>query len=298
MMKNGLSIALWATNLALPVKDMNDWAALVEAQAAQAAEKGASVLLMPEYMAEQWLHFAPKNLAPTQQLYWLADLTDKALEKLKAVSKKHGILIAAGSVPVHAPGNTPPLHNRAHAVFPDGRVLMQDKLCLTPKEKNPDGWHLSPGSTLQIFEWEGYRIAMLICLDIELPALSARLAGEDIDLILVPSMTKKLAGYHRVFDCAKARAVELQTAVAVVGCIASAPPREANISGASIFLPCEEQFGHTGIAAKIDPVYKTDGPGPLLIHVVPLGEIRKMRQGSAEVWPGSWTAGHVKVTSC
>lgn len=101
-------------------------------------------------------------------------------------------------------------------------MLTQDKLCLTPFEKDPEDWNLSPGSELRIFKLNGYRIVVLICLDIEMPALSAKLASFDIDLILVPSMTLKPAGYHRVFGCAKARAVELLAAVAAVGVIAGA----------------------------------------------------------------------------
>ncbi|MEX2409056.1 MAG: nitrilase, partial [Rhodovibrionaceae bacterium] len=116
----------------------------------------------------------------------------------------------------------------------------------------------------------------------------------------VPSMTSKLAGYSRVFGCAKSRAVELQTAVLTVGTIGAASmnkPRETNISGASVFVPCEEALGHRGIAGEeIPPRDAVEGPGPMLIAKdLPVGLIRELRAGAAEVWPGAWTADHVRI---
>ncbi len=293
-MKDGLTVALWATFLSSPVTSLEDWAEMVDRKILEAKKSEADVLLMPEYAAEHWLHFAPPGLEPTEQISWMAQRTPAACALMRELAKKHQILLIAGSFPAASPGLTPPVVNRAHIFFPDGKVISQDKLCLTPKEKNPAGWQLSPGKAFQTFEWQGYKCCVLVCLDIELPALSARIAAEGIDLIFVPSMTKKLAGYHRVFDCAKARAIELQAAVAVVGVIGSAPGREPNISGASIFLPCEEQFGHTGVLAHIPPGYRTEGDGALLTAHVPLKAIRDLRQSGAEVWPGAWTLNQVK----
>ncbi len=215
---------------------------------------------------------------------------------MAGVAARHDLLLVAGTFPVKRADLAPPFQNRAHIFFPDGKMATQNKLCLTPVEKDPQNWNLSCGDTLNIFEWRGYRMAVVVCLDIELPALSARLAGQDIDMILVPSMTSKLAGYHRVFSCARARAVELLVAVAVVGCIAGAPECEQKISGASFFLPAEERFGHTGVLAGMEPSYTAEGAGPLLARDVPLDDIRAMRRGgTGEVWPGMWKAEGIAI---
>lgn len=296
MTKKSTKIALWSVHLAHRVKSMADWLKMVDAQAAAAAKKGAGILVMPEYSAEQWFCFAPKEaLAVTRQLGWLADQVEKALTGLKKIARKNRLILIPGSFPAHAPGLVPPLNNRAHIIFPDGRVLTQNKLCLTPLEKNKAGWNLSPGDHVSVFEWQGFRCAVVICLDIEMPALAAHLAAHDLDLIIVPSMTKRLAGYHRVADCAKARAIELQAAIADVGCIASVSVRETNIGGAAVFLPCEEELGHKGLLAAIKPSYKAKGRGPMLVADVPLATIRDIRKNRAEVWPGAWSAAHVKV---
>jgi predicted amidohydrolase len=292
-----MKVALWAMNLAYSLSSLEDWIRLVDGQAAAAKAQGAEVLLMPEYSAAHWLHFIPESVKGPESLVQVAGYAAKASDLVSKIATQHKLLIVSGSFPVARPDLNPPFSNRAHIHFPDGKVIVQDKLCLTPVEKDQSDWNLSPGNALSVFEWQGYRIAVVICLDIELPALSARMAELDIDLILVPSMTWKLAGYHRVFSCAKARAVELLTAVAAVGAIAGAPNREQYIGGASFFLPCEEKFGHTGTLASIEPSYTADGAGPLLVKDLPLEDIRKLRQGGAEVWPGAWNADHVVIKS-
>ena len=291
-----MKVAAWAMNLASPVASLEEWVSLVERQLVAAKAEGAAVFLMPEYSAAHWLHLIPRGLPGPEQLARLSAYAPEAVRLMSALAAKYNLLLVSGTFPVCRPELDPPLTNRAHIHFPDGRVLTQDKLCLTPFEKDPQDWNLSPGDKLVVFEWQGYRMAVIICLDIELPALSARIAALDIDLLLVPSMTVKLAGYHRVFTCARARAVELMAAVAAVGTIAGAPKCEQEIGGASFFLPAEEQFGSTGVLAEIAPSYTAEGAGPLLIRDLPLAEIRALRRGGkAEVWPGAWKADGVSV---
>lgn len=302
---DNLTLALWATNLAQPLNGLEAWAARVEERMAEARAEGADLLVMPEYMAEQWLSFAPAGLDATDEIAWMADRAPAALELLRPLVAKHGLALLAGTMPVRTapsacePAGTPPFRNRAYLLLPDGRVAAQDKLCLTPGEKDPAGWHLAAGDRIEVVTWRGLRLAILICLDVELPALASLLAPHELDLILVPSMTEKLSGHARVFGCAKARAVELLTTVGAVGCIgkaAASKPRLSNTSGAAVFLPCEEALGHRGIAAEVPPADSIDGPGPLLIaRELPIGRIRALRSSGAEVWPGAWSAGHVTI---
>lgn len=300
-MADRLSVALWSTNLSVPLEGIEGWAAAVEGQMAQARAQGAELLVMPEYAAEQWLSFAPARLAPTEEIPWLAAHARAALEALAPLPARHDMALLAGTMPVGTGGNgAGRFVNRAHLLLPDGRVIAQDKLCLTPPEKNPAGWLLTEGDRIHLVEWRGLRMATLVCLDIELPALATRLAGCDLDLILVPSMTETLAGYHRVFGCAKARAVELLAAVCVVGCVGSAATskaRESNTSGAAVYLPCEASLGHTGVAASTPPTDRAQGPGTLaLAPDLPVDTIRSLRLGGAEVWPGAWGGDHVVIS--
>lgn len=297
-------IALWATNIAHPLKGIEDWAAMVEAQMAEVAAAGARLLMMPEYAAEQWLSFAPPALTPQDEIPWMAAQSETAFDAIRDLPAKHKVALLAGTMPVplessrQEAGNAAPWLNRAWLLLPDGRAIAQDKLCLTPAEKDPESWNLSTGHRLQLVTWEGIRIAVVICLDVELPALAAKLAPARPDLILVPSQTGSLAGYHRVFSCARARAVELQSAVAVCGTVGAAAygrERAGTTSGCSLFLPCEERLGSHGRAAEIAPVGRHDSYGPLLLADIPLAALDALRGGEAEVWPGAWDAAHVDV---
>jgi len=297
-----LTVALWAINLATEVDGVEAWASAVDRRMGEARARGARLMVMPEYAAEQWMAFAPAGLAPDEEIPWLAGCAAGALRAIRDLPAKHDMALLAGSMPWPdaGSGDGPRCRNRAPLLLPDGSVHAQDKLCLVPGERDPDGWHLSPGSEVGIVEWEGLRIATLICLDAEQPALAARLAGADLDLLLIPSMTEQRSGYSRIFACARARAVELFAAVAVVGCVGRAVdaggPRGTNVSGAAVFVPCEAALGHTGVVAELAPHDAVDGPGALLIaENVPLRTIREIRRAGPEVWPGAWDASHVRI---
>jgi predicted amidohydrolase len=302
-----LTIALWATNLAVPLNGIAGWTAAVDTQMAAARAAGARLFVMPEYACVQWLSFAPADLPAQGEIAWMAAQGETALDALGALARKHDMALLAGTMPHRdpAPGDVPadgpsrPLHvNRAWLFLPDGRRLHYDKLVLTPGEKDPQAWNLAPGGRIAIVEWAGARLTPLICLDIEMPALAARLAPLDLDLILVPSMTAWRSGYNRVFDCAKARAVELMAAVCTVGAIgvpARLERRESNTSGAAVFTPCETALGMSGVVERIGPWERVDGPGPMLVAALPIGAMRRMRRGAAEAWPGPWSADHLTI---
>jgi predicted amidohydrolase len=299
-----LSVALWATNLEPPVNSVSAWLAQVDARVAEAQAAGAHLLVMPEFACVQWLSFAPAGLVIERQVAWLASLTQEALAAVRRIAARYGVAIVPGTMPQEIysqDGVNSQYVNRAWLLLPDGQEFYQDKLFLTPSEQNPVGWLLTPGNQINVINWEGLRIAIVICLDMECTALFERLAKLDLDLIISPTKTDLLSGYYRVFGCAKARAIELQTAVCVVGAVGTAfghPAVDTVVGGAAAFLPCEASLGYHGVAAALEPHAASSGLSPLL-HVphLPLAQCRRIRHGEAEaeVWPGSWTAEHIAV---
>jgi predicted amidohydrolase len=294
-----IDIALWSADLSHPIDGLGAWAALVERQMIAARAAGTPLLVMPEWIAAHWLGFAPKGLAATQEVAWMADQAGAALALLRTLVTRHQVALIAGTMP-HALGGGRHA-NRAWVLLPDGGVLHQDKLCMTPGEKAADGWFLTPGNAVNIIDWRGLRLAITICLDVELPALASRLVEAAPDVLLVPSMTALRSGYNRVFGCARARAIELSTVVAAVGCRGTVTrPVSAvmsNHSGASIFLPCEAALGFDGLGPALLAEDGGQGDGPLLIASnLPVGHCRALRQGAAEVWPGPWRADHLSLT--
>lgn len=291
-----LNVALWATNLTPRLDGLAAWIARVDAKLAEARTQGADLLVLPEYACVQWLSFAPQGTTTQAEIPWMATQTPLALDALRTLVATHDIALLAGSMPVAERDRHV---NSAFLLLPDGRTHRQDKLCLTPGEADPNDWNLTPGDRFGVVEWMGLRIAVVICLDIELPALSVQMSGMAIDLILVPSNTDTLAGYHRVFGCAKARAIEAQAAVCVVGTIgdvAYAAQPGANVAGAAVYIPCENDLGFTGTLAELPPIGNAPDDGPLLVAKnLPLAQIRRMRAGAAGVWPGQWSAKHLTI---
>ena len=296
-MSTNPTIACWTNNLAYPTRDLADWLDRLEVRLHQAQSENVQLFALAEYACAQWLSFAPPSLPAREEIPWLAELGEQALPELKSLAHRFGLALFAGTIPSASEAHARPPRNRAHLLLPDGRHIQQDKLCLTPDEKETDGWNLSPGQQLHVFQWQDWRVAIVICLDIELPALATRLAEYQPDLLLVPSMTSR-GGYWRVHSCAKARAVELFTTVCTVGCyglprIGHRPYR----GGASVFIPCEQALGLTGIYAELPPNDSDEHDGHLLLaRELPLSTVRELRgAGSVEVWPGAWRADHVQI---
>lgn len=298
MASDKITLAHWCVNFSHPITSLDDWAAMVEAQLQKAALEKADILLMPEHLAEHWMHFAPKS-DYTEEPAWMAAQASSVYPRLQLLVDKTGVALVAGST-AWRHEKTGNIRNRAWMFFPDRAPECHDKLVLTPSEKDIEGWNFETGDTVTVFEWRGLRLAMIICLDIEMPHLAHKMSSLDIDLLLVPSMTGKAAGYNRVYNCARARAVELMTAVAVVGNVGGTTKcgkaRETYQSGAAVYIPSEEIFGHSGIFSEL-PLHKTsEGQGHVLYsRNIPVGEIRAVRRGMAEAWPGPWDASHVKV---
>ncbi|MTH98312.1 nitrilase [Roseibium sp. RKSG952] len=289
-------IALWSLNLGFAPRSAEEFAAHIAGRLEQAAAAGARLMMMPEYAIEAALAFKPEGLKPTEEIAYLAETGEKLVDLVKGLPVRHGVSLLLGTMPVRSgQGHT----NTAILLTADGRVIRQDKLCLTPFEKDPQSWKLEPGTELHVFELDGLKMAILVCLDVEMPALSCLLAAGEIDLLLVPSMTEMTSGYHRVYGCAKARAVELMTAVAVCGTIGVAKgttQNTANVSGAALFMPCEEELGFDGVALNLPPISGEKGAEYFSVVPVEVEVMRRLRRGGAEVWPGGWSASHVCLT--
>jgi predicted amidohydrolase len=290
-----VTLGLWATNLAQPVESLDAWLDQAAHRIEEAAASGVDLLMLPEWVAAHFLAFAPKGLTPEGEVAFMASQATRALAGLADVVWSTGVAVLAGSMP-SARGNC--FANAAHFIQP-GHTDSQDKLALTPWEQRLDGWQVAPGDRLKVIHWRGLRLAIAVCLDIEQPALIARLQGLDLDLVLVPSMTDLASGYTRVFACAKAAAVQLMCPLAVVGTIGSQKIDdriETNTSGAAVFVPAEPSLGSNAVFAEEPMLSECAGPGPLLIaRGVPVGRCRRLRESGAEAWPGPWSAAPIRI---
>jgi predicted amidohydrolase len=205
-----VSVAMWATNLEVPAVSLQAWVAFIESRMAELRSSSFQFLVLPEFACAQWLSFAPPGLGPHAQVPWLASVAVEATAALRPLAARYGVAILPGTMPHALADERDEVRhvNRAWLFLPDGREFAQDKICLTPSERNPEGWLLWPGSRVDIIQWEGLRLAIVVCLDVEFTSLWARLGKLDLDLVLVPAKTDLISGYYRVFSCAYARANE------------------------------------------------------------------------------------------
>jgi predicted amidohydrolase len=289
-----IGLALWAYDAGDVPSGIDELVARIDRQMADVAAAGASILVLPEWNVEQTMMWGGTSLKPNDEPRFMAEIGAELLERVRHLPAKHDVALLAGTWSAPAREGQG-LVNRAFMLFPDGTLFTHDKLCLVPSERDPNDWALATGTTVRVAIWRGLRIAVVICLDVELPAVGTILSGLDVDLLLVPSNTAKRSGYHRVFGCAKARAIELGTLVGVVGCVGTVPLPEprTNFSGAAVYGPCEAMFGDTGVFAFLEP--RDAGGGVLIAKDLPVGDIRRRRREGFEVWPGPWSGTHVTV---
>ncbi len=298
-----VSIDLWASNLEPVVPDLATWLAVLEARVAQTAARGGHMLVLPEFACAQWLSFAPLDLPEANTMGWLSECGEIALNAVADMSARHGISILAGTIPFaagHKEG-VPTYLNRAWLMTSDGERHTQDKLSLTPLEAQGAGGITVRGEMINVIHWNGLRIAMVICLDSEFTHLWSRLGQLDLDLIIIPAKTDMITGYNRVFTCARARAIELQTVVCVLGAVGvpfGQPLTDTGVGGASVFLPCDVDVALDGIHTTLAPQTATMMADRILIAAdIPVGACRRLRNGhaEAEVCPAIWNADHLAV---
>ena len=300
-----ISIDLWAANLEARPPDLASWLAAVDRRLSDAAARGAHLLVLPELACTQWLSFAPADLPPRNTLGWLAEMGDEALRTLAGLSTRHGVSLLPGTIPqpMGSRDGAPVYTNRAWLMTPEGGLYHQDKLSLTPIEEQSESGLSTPGDRINIIDWRGLRVVIVICLDAEFTGLWARLGQLDVDLVLIPAKTDMITGYNRVFGCARARAIEMQTAVCAVGAVGAPlgqPLTDTGVGGAAAFLPCDVSLSLDGVYAALPAQAALAGTDPLLaVRDLPVGACRRIRNGGAEaeVHPSAWPAEHLEIVA-
>lgn len=298
-----VSVDLWSANLEVPLTSLADWMVRLETRLSTASQRGSQILALPEFACAQWLSFAPAELPPADQLAWLADIGLSALPMMQALSASYGVAVVPGTIPhrtLTADG-VQAFKNRAWLLTPEGHAFHQDKLSLTPLEANGAAGITIAGDTINVMLWRGLRIAMPVCLDSEFTAVWSKLGELDLDLVIIPAKTDMITGYNRVFACARARAIELQTVVCVIGAVGEPlghPATDTGVGGASVYLPCDVSVSLDGVFAALAPQSAAAMTDPVLhAPCIPVGACRIIRTGGAEaeVSPALWDAEHLQV---
>ncbi len=236
-----------------PVSEPQDWAAVeqqIASWVADAAAAGAKLLVFPEYAAMSLaaLFDAAVKVDLSRQVVALQTVRDDYVELHRRLAQQHGVYLLAGSFPWTVDDGRSV--NRAWFFSPNGDADFQDKQIMTRFER--ETWLISAGSGLKVFETALGRIAVNICYDSEFPLLARAQVEAGAELILVPSCTDALAGYHRVRVGCQARALENQCIVVQAPLVGEAPWSAAvdvNVGAAGVFGPPDRGFPDDGVLA-------------------------------------------------
>lgn len=215
---------------------------------AEAAQQNAGILLFPEYASMELASLFGQAVysSLSKQLTAMQTVHDAFIDLYRNLAKQQECLIQAGSFPVEVEPGV--YRNRAYLFMPDGSYDYQDKLMMTRFEN--EQWFISAGQDLKCFDTDFGRIAINICYDSEFPMLARKQVEMGANLILVPSCTDTLAGFHRVKIGCQARALENQCFVVQACLVGNAPWSEAvdiNIGSAGIYTPVDRGHPDNGI---------------------------------------------------
>lgn len=231
-------------------KSLGEWEDKIALWVKTGAATGAELLVFPEYAAiEQAAAFGPDvygNLKAT--LTKVAELAASRIALHLELAKKHSVHILAGSGPVLKSDGS--FVNAAQLVTPTGLVGEQEKLVMTPFEHE---WGISAGSPVRVFKTAIGTFGIAICYDSEFPLLVHAMAAAGANIVLVPSCTERISGYHRVRTGSMARALENTICTIqspTVGDAPWSPAVDFNAGAAGIYVPSEHGVSDTGVLAE------------------------------------------------
>lgn len=196
----------------------------------------ADLFVLPEL-------FAADAAAPGTGLPSLsADAFDRFVAWCGAQAAEREAVVVAGSAYVECERG---VVNRCPVGTPD-RVVTYDKRRPIPEEREAG---VVPGEAPPVLVEHGdVTVGVLVCYDVEFPALARSAVDRGAELLAVPSWTASEAGYQRVSRCCAARAVENQAAVALVSLV-GAHESDAVGSGtgrSAVYAPCDDVVGPHG----------------------------------------------------
>jgi len=171
---------------------------------ARAAEKGARLVVLPEYFCILGMRDSDKVAVREK------DGAGPIQEFLSATARRHGVWLVGGSVPLESadPGK---VRNSCLVYDLDGRrVARYDKIHLFGLELGAERFDeartIEPGTESCAIDSPFGRIALSVCYDVRFPELYRALAP--MDIILVPSAFTATTGRAHWETLLRARAIE------------------------------------------------------------------------------------------
>lgn len=232
-----------------PAANFEEWAVKSAQWVARGAATGAKLLVFPEYGAIEIAATGGGDVTGDLQrtLACVANRVDDASKVWSELANAYAVFILAPSGPERRGDG---FVNAARFYGPKGGVGVQEKLILTPFERD---WGMNAGAAQRVFDTPLGRFGVAICYDCEFPLLVRALADAGADVLLVPSCTEHMSGFHRVRYGAAARALENQIVAVTshtVGEAAWSPAVDCNSGAAAVLVPPDVRLSMNGVLVE------------------------------------------------
>ncbi|MBM7619216.1 putative amidohydrolase [Bacillus tianshenii] len=251
-----------------------------------AQEYNADFVLFPEFFTTQLMSIGDES-GNALTIGDLPGFTESYRNLFIDLATEYELHIIGGTHVVRKNGK---LYNVAHLFYPDGRVVEQAKLHMTPTEVKE--WNMSPGEGLEVFDTDKGTIAMLTCYDIEFPEIVRMAKAKGADIIFCPSCTDDQHGFHRVRYSSHARTIENQVYVVTTGTVGSLPSVDfmrANYGQAAVITPNDIPFPPKGLLVEgeinQDMIVTADLDLELLYQVREEGSVTTWRDRRTDLYP-------------
>ena len=229
------------------IKDFEEFAHNCEYFVDAASDYRCDIVLFPEMFTMQLLTFMPHK-SPGNAIRELNKFTSNYVDLFTNLAIKYNINIIGGS---HFVIENDDLYNVSYLFRRNGSVEKQYKIHITPHERK--WWGVKPGNTVEVFDTDFGKIAILICYDVEFPELARIAVSKGAQILFVPFNTDERRGYLRVRYCAQARAIENQVYMVLAGCVGNLPAvdnLDIQYAQSAIFTPSDVEFHREGIATE------------------------------------------------
>ncbi len=215
-----------------------------------ASDHKCDFVLFPEMLTTQLLTFLRPE-RPALAMRQLSEFTPDYLDLFSGLAVKYNVNVIGGT---HFTVENDRLYDVAYLFRRDGTLGKQYKLHITKDEQR--WWGVQPGDSLEVFETDRGKIAILISTDVTFPELARIAVERGAQILFVPFSADERSAYLRVRYCAQARCVENHVYAVIAGSVGNLPSvanLDIRYAQSGIYTPADIPFERDAIAAECTP---------------------------------------------
>jgi deaminated glutathione amidase len=235
----------------------------VESRVAEAAGRGAEVVVLPENFAffgeEEGKRAVAEEFSPGSAA------TGVIRARLSEMARKHAVHVVAGGVPERSsdpdrPFNACVVVSREGAIHAVYRKVHLFDVDLVDGTRYRESGSTSAGSEPVTVDIEGTNFGLSVCYDLRFPELYRALAGAGAEVLVVPAAFTLLTGKDHWHVLLRARAIESQAYV-IAAAQGGKHPRGRQTYGKSCIIDpwgdviAQASEGEGVVVATLDPAY-------------------------------------------